>query len=228
MICFLGNSHAARHLREAAKRRGMHVITDADAAHVIFISEDTPTDEHGNRDLKPIRELVAKASLTGAQLVLTSQVPPGFTRSLGIENIFHQAETLRIIDAEQRALHPEYIAVGGDAKIGTHYANYLAAFPCPVLRMTWEEAEFSKIAVNMTLAAQVDSANRLSAAAAKVGANWDVVCEALALDSRIGERSYLKPGRWQDSRHLLRDSVTLYKIELVGEEEKRSWQNATE
>lgn len=215
MICFLGNSHAAHHLREAAKRRGMHVITDAVAAHVVFISEDTPTDEFGNRDLKPIRALVSKAALTGAQLVLTSQVPPGFTRSLGIENIFHQAETLRIIDAEKRALHPEYIAVGGEAKIGTYYANYLEAFPCSVLRMTWEEAEFSKIAVNMTLASQVDNANRLSAAAARVGANWDVVFEALQLDKRIGGYSYLKPGRWQDSKHLMRDAVTLNEIECT-------------
>ena len=165
------------------------------------------------RDLTPIQTLIAKFAPTGVQLVLTSQVPPGFTRSLGIENIFHQAETLRIIDAELRAFHPEYIAVGGEAKIGTHYANYLAAFHCPVLRMTWEEAEFSKIAVNMTLASQVDNANRLAAVAAKVGANWDVVCQALKLDSRIGGRSYLKPGRWQDSKHLLRDSVTLEELE---------------
>lgn len=213
MLCFLGNSHAAHHLREAAKKRGLHVITEMENAHVVFISEDTPTDDHGVRDVRPIRALIAKAAMTGAQLVLTSQVPPGFTRSLGIENIFHQAETLRILDAEERAMNPEYIAVGGDAKIGTHYANYLAAFTCPVLRMTWEEAEFSKIAVNMTLASQVDNANRLAAAAERVGAKWDVVCEALKLDSRIGARAYLKPGRWQDSRHLMRDAVTLQALE---------------
>ena len=213
MLCFLGNSHASYHLREAAKQRGLHVITDMEQAHVVFISEDTPTDDSGVRDVRPIRALIAKAAMTGAQLVLTSQVEPGFTRSLGLTNIFHQAETLRIIDAEKRALHPEYIAVGGDATIGTHYANYLAVFQCPILRMTWEEAEFSKIAVNMTLAAQVDNANRLAAAAERVGARWEAVSEALKHDSRIGTRSYLKPGRWQDSRHLLRDAVTLKTLE---------------
>ena len=213
MIFFVGNSHAAQHLRDGAKKRGLHVVAEASIAHVIFISEDTPTNEAGVRDLEPIRKLVDKFAPIGVQLVLTSQVPPGFTRSLGIENIFHQAETLRIIDAEHRAFHPEYIAVGGEAKIGAHYANYLAAFHCPVLRMTWEDAEFSKIAVNMTLASQVDNANRLAAVAEKVGAKWDVVCEALRRDSRIGERSYLKPGRWQDSKHLLRDSVTLEELE---------------
>jgi UDP-glucose 6-dehydrogenase len=215
MICFLGTSHAASHLRAAAKKRGNWLINDPEKAQVVFISEDTPTDEYGNRDLEPVLKLINRAKSTGAQLVLTSQVPPGFTRSLGIENIFHQAETLRIIDAEKRAYSPEYIAVGGDRRISEFYANYLASFHCPVIRMTWEEAEFSKIAVNMMLAAQVDATNRLSAAASRVGAKWEAVAEVLRSDSRIGEHAYLTPGRWQDSRHLLRDFVTLQGIECT-------------
>ena len=215
MICFLGSSHAASHLRAAAKKRGNWIINDPDKAQVIFISEDTPTDETGKRNLEPILMLINRAKTTGAQLVLTSQVPPGFTRSLGIDNIFHQAETLRIIDAEKRAYSPEYIAVGGDHRIGDYYANYLVSFQCPIIRMTWEEAEFSKIAVNMMLAAQVDATNRLAAAASKVGAKWEAVAEALRSDSRIGERAYLTPGLWQDSRHLMRDAVTLQGLECT-------------
>ena len=182
-------------------------------AKLIFISEDTPTDENGIRDLNPILSLISRASTTNAQLVITSQVPPGFTRKLCLPNIFHQAETLRIKDAEQRAMHPEYIAVGGQGTIGKHYAEYLFAFQCPILRMTWEEAEMSKIAVNMFLASQVDTTNRLAKAAAKVGAKWENIAKALRLDTRIGQQSYLTPGRWQDSRHLLRDAVTLAEIE---------------
>jgi UDPglucose 6-dehydrogenase len=213
MICFLGESHAAIHLRDAAKRRGMHVLFNPEKADLVFISEDTPTDEHGKRDLAPITELVRRCRTLKAQIVLTSQVPPGFTRSLKLPNIFHQAETLRIIDAEKRAFNPEYIAIGGDAKIGKSYANYLAAFQCPILRMTWEEAELSKIAVNMALAAQVDYTNRMSTVAEKVGARWEKVAKALRHDSRIGPYAYLTPGRWQDSKHLMRDHVTLQEIE---------------
>src|SRR3990167_374327 len=188
MICFLGSSHAASHLRAAAKKRGNWIINDPDKAQVIFISEDTPTDETGKRNLEPILMLINRAKTTGAQLVLTSQVPPGFTRSLGIENIFHQAETLRIIDAEKRAYSPEYIAVGGDHRIGDYYANYLASFRCPILRMTWEEAEFWKIAVNIFLAAQVDPTTRLATAASKVGAKWAAGPEALRSDSHVMRR----------------------------------------
>lgn len=209
MIAFLGTSHAAVHLRDAAFARGLPVSTDLSLAEVIFISEDTPTDAQGNRDIGPIRELIESVRHAKAQLVLTSQVPPGFTRSLWISDIFHQAETLRIIDAEHRAFSPEQIIVGGPARISRGYADYLTAFECPVLRMSWEDAEFSKIAINMFLAAQVDTTNRLAAAAEKSGAKWANVAKVLAHDKRIGPHAYLKPGRWQDSTHLLRDHVTL-------------------
>lgn len=212
MIAFLGTSHAAVHLRDAAVARGVQVTTDPNLAEVIFISEDTPTDADGNRDVQPIWELVASVRGTKAQLVLTSQVPPGFTRSLWISDIFHQAETLRIIDAEDRAFQPEQIIVGGPARISRGYADYLTAFDCPVLRMSWEDAEFAKIAINMFLASQVETTNRLAAAAEKVGANWASVAKVLAHDKRIGPHAYLKPGRWQDSTHLLRDHVTLESI----------------
>jgi UDPglucose 6-dehydrogenase len=215
MICFLGSSHAANHLRRAAQKLGFHLTHEPEAAAVVFISEDTPTDAQGNRSLIRIIDMVKHAATSGAQLVLTSQVPPGFTRALRVPNILHQAETLRILDAEERALHPEYIAVGGPYAFHPEYAEYLLTFQCPVLRMTWEEAEFSKIAVNMALAAQVDYTNRLSAAATKIGVKWENVTKALRLDSRIGAKAYLTPGRWQDSNHLLRDAITLVEIECT-------------
>lgn len=212
MISFLGSSHAAHHLQMAAMKRGNMVTFNRERADVIFISEDTPTDDDGNRDLSPIYELIEVAKKLDKPIVLTSQVPPGFTRSIGISNIHHQAETLRIKDAEARALEPDYIAVGGTADLHPTYIKYLYSFGCPVLRMSWEEAEFSKIAVNMFLAAQVEVTNALSGAAKKVGADWTVVGHALALDKRIGPHAYLTPGRWQDSKHLLRDHVTMEAI----------------
>lgn len=212
MIYFSGTSHAVVHLREGARQRGVPLVDAPNLADVIFVSEDVKTDEFGNRDVEPIREMVHSLTRFNKQIVLTSQVPPGFTRSLGLTNIFHQAETLRIIDAEARAYAPDYIAVGGPMGISKHYAEYLIAFHCPVLRMSWEDAEMSKIAVNMMLAAQVDYANHLSEVCVKVGADWKNVSNTLKHDKRIGPESYLSPGRWQDSKHLLRDHVTMEEI----------------
>ena len=218
MICFLGTSHAAEHLREAAFEKCLSLTRDPAYAEVIFISEDTPTDAEGNRDLQPIRKMFLDVAGLGKPIVITSQVPPGFTRSLGYDQrIYHQAETLRIKDAEHRALYPEYIAIGC-ASYGSYellpeaYRDYLDRFSCPKLIVQWEEAEFSKIAVNMMLAVQVDATNRLAAAAEKCGATWWFVRDIMQHDKRIGPEAYLTPGRWQDSRHLLRDSVTLEQI----------------
>ena len=209
MIHFLGTSFAPQHLKAAAIKRGVPVTNGIEEASLVFVSEDAPVAKDGTRDLSKIRDLVEIARSTGAPIVLTSQVPPGFTRSLDIERIWHQAETLRIKDATLRAMNPDYIAVGGESNIPREYADYLIAFGCPVLRMSWEDAEMSKIAVNMMLAAQVDYTNMMSEACRKAGADWKQVSKALHLDQRIGPEAYLTPGRWQDSLHLLRDWHTL-------------------
>lgn len=213
-IAFLGTSHAAKHLAKAAEDKGFEIVR-LHEADMVFVSEDTQTDQHGNRNLDTIRALVQQAQSHSGPIVLTSQVPPGFTRSLNF-NVWHQAETLRIVDAMHRAAHPEMIVVGcrdPEQQLPRPYLEYLRAFECPVLTMTWEEAEFSKVAINMMLAAQVDATNQLSAAAEKIGAKWSRVAEVLRHDQRIGPYAYLTPGRWEDSPHLLRDFVTLCEIE---------------
>lgn len=210
-ICFLGTSHAAQHLSRAAKEKGF-TLSPITGADLILVSEDTPTDSEGNRNLDPIRELVNVAIQGDAPVILTSAVPPGWTRSLGISDLIHQAETLRIIDATERARKPEMLIVGmkePGTSLPDAYVDYLAAFNCPVIKCTWEEAELSKIAINTFLSAQVDTTNRLAAAAKSVGAKWSVVAEIIKHDKRIGKYAYLNPGRWQDSPHLLRDAVTL-------------------
>ena len=218
MICFLGSSHAPTTLAAAARSHGLRVTDQISLASLVFVSEDTPTDETGNRDLRPIKRLIDETSIrTQAPIVLTSQVPPGFTRSLNMARVIHMAETLRMKDAMQRALYPEQFIVGvpdpSEYVLPVDFMRYMYSHGnARVLVMSYEEAEFAKITINMMLAAQVDATNRLASGAAKIGARWSAVAEALRLDSRIGPAAYLTPGRWQDSRHLLRDHVTLEEI----------------
>lgn len=218
MIYFWGTTHAAQHLRMAAAVRGNTIAPDITKAEVIFICQDTPTNPDGERHQEPIAAdlgyVMAQRSdaRPKPQIVITSQVEPGWTRAHSLNwPIFHQAETLRIKDAFFRAIEPDYIIVGGEDCPNQSYAKYLLSFQCPLIFGTWEDAEFSKIAVNMMLAAQVDAANMLSEAAQNAGANWGKVSEALRCDKRIGPHSYLTPGRWQDSLHLLRDAKSLKK-----------------
>lgn len=218
MICFLGTSHAATHLSDAARANGLPVTGDMASAELVFVSEDTPTDSTGMRDLWPIRLLVEEALHgTKVPVVLTSQVVPGFTRSFNEPRLIHMAETLRIKDAEERARNPERFIIGvmfehKEWRIPQTLQRYCQAHKAPMLVMSYEEAEFSKIAVNMFLAAQVDATNKLAKAAHKAGARWAPIAEVLRTDKRIGPHAYLEPGNWQDSRHLLRDHITLEMI----------------
>jgi UDP-glucose 6-dehydrogenase len=214
-ILFMGDSFAANHLRQAAINKGLTVVRFPEEAHLVFISQDAGISEDGTRDLTQVMKDIQTARSFKAVKVLTSQVPPGFTRALNMD-IYHQAETLRIKDARERAAHPEYICVGCNDPRETLpqvYLTYLRAFNCPIIQCSYEEAEFSKIAVNMTLASQVENANRLSEVAKKIPhVKWGTIAQILYHDRRIGQYSYLKPGDWRKSPHLLRDWVTLQDI----------------
>lgn len=214
-LCFLGTSFAAQHLSAAAAEKGFELCDLTNEPELVFVSEDTPTSESGFRGLLEIQSLIAHALHTrkpSTPLIITSQLPPGITRSINAPNVFHQAETLRIKDAVYRASHPEMMIVGcaNPAKLLPEaYETYLNAFNCPILTMSYESAEFAKIAINAFLISQVETTNMLSRLSEKCGAQWPDVRHALQNDSRIGPNAYLESGRWQDSKHLLRDYVTL-------------------
>ncbi len=215
MIHFIGDSYAAVTLKEAARRRGLPLTDDMANTDLVFVSQDTPTDRHGNRDLVLIENLIRSVPLN-IPLVITSQVPPGFCDRMksgrAAHCTYHQSETLRTTgDGMFRAMYPEMFIVGCEytMEFPPAYYDYLHAFDCPILRMTFRDAEFAKIAINMTLASQVDNANRLSEAAVKCGADWGRVANAMRHDSRIGKYAYLTPGSWEKSPHLLRDFVTM-------------------
>jgi UDP-glucose 6-dehydrogenase len=216
MICFLGDSHAPTTLAAAARSHGLSVTREPSLAQLIFVSEDTPTDDDGMRDLGIVEALTRDALRFTVPVVVTSQVPPGWTRKWQSEKVFHLAETLRMKDAMHRARFPEQFIVGvpdpAEYRLPVEFMHYLYRHEARVHILAYEEAEFAKIAINMMLAAQVDATNHLAKAAAKVRARWEAVAEVLRCDSRIGPNAYLTPGRWEDSRHLLRDHITLGEI----------------
>jgi len=211
-ICILGNTHLTFCTIAAAARRGFVPvpIQEAGTAELIFVAQDIETDSDGRR-AGP--EVNFPWSLLKPVIIMT-QLVPGSCGKLNNPNVYHQPEILRIIDATDRAYAPKFIVVGchnPKADLPPAYQTYLNAFVCPIIKTDYETAEFSKIAINMYLASQVDTTNRLAAAAKACGADWDAVKLAVCYEKRIG--TYTTPGRWQDSIHLLRDYVTLKEIE---------------
>jgi UDPglucose 6-dehydrogenase len=191
---------------------------------VTYLSLDVPTGPDDRSDVGVLNdrltELVAN-SAPGTTLVLLSQAPPGFSRrwaekvsgldAAGDLTLFYQMETLVFGRALERALCPERLIVGCEdpgQELPAAYADFLAAFGCPVFRMRYESAELAKIAVNLFLASSVTVTNTLAGLCERVGADWSEIVPTLRLDPRIGAHAYLSPGLGLAGGNLERDLAT--------------------
>jgi UDPglucose 6-dehydrogenase len=193
---------------------------DLSGCDVVYVAADVPTDDSGLSDLDPIRalvDIVDGALKPDATLLVLSQVPPGFTRSLRrpAHQRFYQVETLVIGQAVQRALYPERFVLGcadPQAPLPRSLAGFLDAFGCPILRMRYESAEVAKISINMCLVASISVANTLAELCEKIGADWAEIVPALKLDKRIGQHAYLTPGLGIGGGNLERDLATVCRL----------------
>ena len=195
-------------------------VGDLSECHVVFISQDIPTDDQGQSDLRPIGtliELVREAMREDAVTVILSQVPPGFTRSrIQPGRLLHyQVETLIFGRAVERALYPERFIVGCVDPIlplPDAYAQYLESFNCPILPMRFESAELAKISINCCLVSSISTANTLAEICETIGADWSEIVPALRLDKRIGQDAYLTPGLGISGGNLERDLRSVLRL----------------
>ena len=126
--------------------------------------------------------------------------------------LYYQVETLIFGKSLDRALNPERIIIGcneSNSKIKNSYLKYLKRFNCPIIKMSYESAELTKIAINIFLASSITTTNVLSEICSTIGANWEEIKPALKLDSRIGPKAYLKPGLGISGGNIERDIMSL-------------------
>lgn len=195
------------------------------ACDLVVLASDVPTDAEHRSDLVGIRRLLDTMqthTAPEAVLVILSQVPPGFTREAAEalqaaspdrpRRLWYQVETLIFGQAVERGLKPERFIVGcaqPSDPLPDAYAQYLAVFGCPILRMRYESAELAKMAINMLLVSSLSTTNTLSELCEAIGADWTEIAPALALDRRIGPHAYLKPGLGFAGGNLDRDLATI-------------------
>jgi UDPglucose 6-dehydrogenase len=191
---------------------------ELNACDVVYVAPDVPTDDQGEADLSSVMALiqdVAAVMNSQAVLVVLSQVPPGFTRGLGIwpsERLFYQVETLVFGQAVERAIKPERIIVGcadPGALLDPRYRAVLTSFDCPVMPMRYESAELAKISINCCLVSSITVSNTLAELCERIGADWSEIVPALRLDRRIGAYAYLSPGLGIAGGNLERDLATV-------------------
>lgn len=200
-------------------------LTECD---VVYVTQDV--DNHSKITVLPgLRQLIRRAAeflRPTACMVIVSQVPPGFTRSIKEvphERLYYQLDNLIFGQALERALQPEQLIVGC-AKLPQDpeffrphpaFEAQLTRHPlaAPVVFMSYESAELAKMAINCYLAEQVAVTNTLAELAGTFPhADWEDVRKVLRGDQRIGPNAYTKPGLGIGGRHLLRDLLSAVEL----------------
>lgn len=211
-----GDSHLACALMLAAELRGFELVDVGESADVVFAAHDVVDHADLSGAEESFRDALFHSETEYCPLVLASQVPPGTTRAWAgdqFSRAFCQVDTIIVSRAVERARAPEQFVVGcadPAEPLPLAYQQYLAAHGCPVLQMSYESAEVAKLGINYALSKQIEAANDVSAACAKVGADYDDVRRAMHNDARIGPLAYLRPGR--TNQHLQRDVDTVLSL----------------
>jgi UDPglucose 6-dehydrogenase len=199
----------------AGRRSGrLTFTTDAAAAlhgaGVLWVTFDTPVDENDVADVAFVRdrlERIKDAVRPGTLVLISSQVPVGFTRALADDwagrNVRFgiSPENLRLGKAIEVFRTPERVIVGlshpeQDRDLVTRLFLPFGSGGQPP-RIEWmslESAEMTKHALNAFLAVSVTFINELARLCEAVGANAKEVERGLKSEARIGPKAYLGPG----------------------------------
>lgn len=226
-------------LPEALEAAGDRLRATADYGDAIgstdltFVVVPTPSEADGSYSLRFAeaafaaigRSLRAKS---GYHLVsLTSTVLPGAMRHgllpileresgrrVGPElGLCYSPEFVALGSVIRDFLHPDFLLIGEhDTQAGERLAGWYESVletPPRVRRMSLENAELAKVALNSYVTMKIAFANMLSGLCeALPGGDVDAVTGALGLDSRIGER-YLRGGMGYGGPCFPRDNAAL-------------------
>lgn len=196
-----------------------------DDIDICWVTIDTPIDSNDEADLEAVREsifLVLSDLKDASIVIISSQVPVGFTRNLADEsksrykksfNFYVIPENLRLGKSFTSFFNPGFITIGSedDQEIGIldeiyHGINY------EKIITNLETAEMVKNSLNSFLALQITFMGEISQICEQTGADAHIVKKALMLDERVSPNSYLKPGLGFSGGTLARDVRYLEKL----------------
>lgn len=182
---------------------------------VLWVTFDTPVNERDEADVDFVRnrlQQVGPIIRPGTIVLISSQVPVGFTRELARSDwgrdlrFAYSPENLRLGKAIEVFRNPERVIVGtSDDSIRPMLSELFAPFSTRIEWMGLESAEMTKHAINAFLATSVTFANELARLCQVVGADAKEVERGLKSEGRIGPKAYLSPGAAFSGGTLARD-----------------------
>jgi UDPglucose 6-dehydrogenase len=216
-------------IQETLERKSLSFTHDSHVAmqdaDVLWIAFDTPVDEQDNADIFYIEknfEKIAPFIHEGMKIIISCQVPVGFTRYL--QNQFNKKnpgkkvyfayspENLRLGKALKTFLEPDRVIIGIRPE---EKEQFLPVFISISKRLEWmciESAEMTKHAINAFLATSICFANEIATLCEFTRANAKEVERGLKTEERIGPQAYLNPGNAFSGGTLARDVRFLQNI----------------
>src|SRR5215468_4430114 len=195
-------------------------VTDVEDAvrrsDITFIVVSTPSDPAGGfslRYVEPVCQGIGQALAVKSEyhvVCLTSTVMPGTTggavrellekvsgKRVGADfGLCYSPEFIALGSVIRDFLNPDMLLIGESDKHAGDFLQSLYAQVCEnkpsLARMSFVNAEITKLAVNTYVTTKISYANMLARICEQLsGANVDVITAALGLDTRIGPK-YLK------------------------------------
>jgi UDPglucose 6-dehydrogenase len=175
-------------------------------ADILYVAFDTPVDDDDHADTDWVRaqlDSVRPHVRPGAIVLVSSQVPVGFTQALErdwhayqpAQRFAYSPENLRLGTAIAAFQQPDRVVIGlGQNLERQPLAELFAPFSSRLEWMSLASAEMSKHALNGYLALSVAYANELARICERVGADARDVERALRSDPRVGSKAYVSAG----------------------------------
>ena len=193
-------------------------------ADVLWVAFDTPVDDDDRADPAWVRgrlEAIRPAVRAGTLVIVSSQVPVGFTAALErdwqrTDPSLHFAcapENLRLGRAIAAFRQPERVVLGlGEGADREVLTDLFEPFCARIEWMTLHSAEMTKHALNGFLALSVAYTNELARICERVGADASEVERGLRSEPRVGPRAYVSPGSPIAGGTLARDVAFLAQL----------------
>jgi len=188
-------------------------VLESEATFIVVATPSEPGGGFSLRYAEPVAEAIGRALARHKNyhlVTMTSTVMPGMTggrlreilekasgKRSGVDfGLCYSPEFIALGSVIRDFLNPDMVLIGeGDAKAGAMleaiYRDVCENKPATA-RMSFVNAEITKLAVNSYITTKITFANLLARISERSpGANVDVITAALGLDSRIGPK-YLK------------------------------------
>ena len=209
-----------------------------DNSDIVFVAVPTPhlerfegnspiPDDRANFDYSYLKDVVVKINNylskntdKNLDIVIISTVLPGTIRSQILplltsirdgDNRFYNPYFIAMGTTIHDFLNPEFVLIGRISEDSSRLVSIYKTFlSCPIVEITLESAELTKVAYNTFIGMKIVFANTLAEITEKIGGHVDEVTDTLSLaTNRIISNKYMKAGMGDGGGCHPRDQIAM-------------------